>query len=459
MDHADWETPAPAGSPLAEILRDPMGVVRRRWLGMVAVAAAGVVATVAGALLYPPRYEARATVLIASQKLSEEFVRPMIEEDVLERVNALTAEALSREKLAPVVETYDLFPGVRDELGMIQAVERLRRKVTIEPETPTVQSRSARALVLAISYTDSDPQVAAEVANAVARLFSEAGVRLRTQQARLTTDFMRRELESAEAALREQNREIMEFQQAHRGELPSELEANLRRLERLQQQRNSLAMQITERETQIAIAGSAQGMPDPGLVRLRELETQLARELGVSKETHPNVISLRRQIEAARGQVGSGGFGGGGAWAGAGRREIALLRQQLEDTDRELLELDAAVAQIPAREEQLSGMLERRSVLQESYQTFLRKLKEAELAQSLELAQQGDRVAVLDAASPPAAPKTPTWMLLAGGLAATIGLAIGTGALLELRDPVLASVSGLESATGVPVLGSVPRIV
>lgn len=443
--------------PLAEVIRDPAGLLRRRWKPMVAVAAAVLVATGALVALQEPQYVARATVLIASQKLSEEFVRPTIEEDVLERVNALTAEALSRDKLTPLVEKYDLYPDAREDGGMVAAVAALRGSIEIEPEKPTVQSRTSRALVLAITFRGSQPKIAADVTNDVAALFAEAGVRLRTQQARLTTDFMRRELEDAEAALKEQTKEISAFQQAHRGELPSELESNLRRLERLQLQRNSLALQITEAETRTALAAASAVGPDPALVRLQELETALARELGVNKETHPNVQSLRRQIQVARGQVGGGGYGGGAA-AGIGQREVAVLREQLAETDRELKELDAAVAAIPARQEQLGGMLERQSVLQENYLEFLRKVKEAELAQSLEMAQQGDRVAVLDSAFPPGAPENAPWKLLMLGIAGAGGLALALGVLLELRDPVLVSASALEAATGVPVLGTVPHM-
>ena len=458
----DWDESEGSDSGrdlFGEILRDPLGAARRHWKPMVAVAVVGLVVTGSVAALQQPQYLARATVLIASQKLSEQFVRPTIDENVLERVNAMTAEALSREKLSTVVEKHGLFPEVQDARGMADAVVLLRRRIEIEPETFAGGGRNARALVLAIRFTDSDRFVAADVANEIARLLTDAGLRLRTHQARLTTDFLRRELDAAEAALSEQKREISEFQQQHRGELPSELESNLRRLERLQQQRNSLAMQITEAETRMALAATSAISPDPAVVRLHELEAQLARELGVNKETHPNVISLRRQITAARAEAGSAGGQGSSVLVGAGKRQIELLREQLEETDRELERLDASVAVIPVRQEQLSGMLERLGVLQENYLDFLRKVKEAELAQSLEMAQQGDRVSILDAASPPSSPVNSAWKLLFVGVVGSIGLAIAVGLLLELRDPVVVSASGLESAAGVPVLGSIPRIV
>ena len=89
---------------------------------------------------------------------------------------------------------------------------------------------------------------------------------------------------------------------------------------------------------------------------------------------------------------------------------------------------------------------------------LLRKVKEAEIAESLEHAQQGERMAILDPATPPAAPDRSRVKLIGAGVVASVGLALCMGLLLEWRDPVLSSVRGIESASGLPVLGSVPRI-
>ncbi len=464
MEDANDEV-APGGGPLGEILRDPVGVWRRRWLAIAIVAAAGVLATAVAVMLVKPEYSARATVLIASQKLAEAFVRPTIEEDLLERVNALTAEALSRENLIKVIEKYDLYPDLREESGITEAVSAVRKRIEVEFDSGALGPiKGARAQIIGIRYTASTPELAADIANEVAGMFTAAGIRIRTQQTRITTEFMRRELLGAEEALREQTRKISEFQQAHRGELPSELESNLRRLERLQQQRNSLALQIADAETRLAIAAAEPGAGNPRAARLDQLREQLARELAVSTEAHPNVSSLRRQIELMEAQVsGAPGPASGlaasrGIVQGAGRREVIELREQLAETDRELAELDVRVAKIPAREEELSALLQRATVLRENYLDFLRKVKEAELSESLELAQQGDRVSVLDAAYPPSEPERTRLLVAAGGLVASLGLGLLAGLLLELRDPVLVSAAALEAATGLRVLGSIPRI-
>jgi uncharacterized protein involved in exopolysaccharide biosynthesis len=186
--------------------------------------------------------------------------------------------------------------------------------------------------------------------------------------------------------------------------------------------------------------------------------------LSVNKETHPNVLSLRRQIELLQKEPGSSAGGAGMATAGshgvteAARRELNQLREQLTDTDRELVELDRHVARIPAVGQELGALAQRETVLRENYLDFMHKVQDAELAQSLELAQQGGRVSILDSASTPTDPKRPRWQIALGGVAASIGLALALGLLLEWLDPLIMTAEALKTLAGVPVLGSLPHI-
>jgi len=442
---------------VAEALQDPRGVLRRRWRPMGAVFAAGLGACLLWVLAQAPTYRARATVLVESQKVSEDFVRPTTQEDALERINALTGEVLSRPKLEEIVQQRNLYPEAPDAVAR---VVKLRRALAIELDQGIGGgSGRERARVLSIEFSAADPQTAADVANDVAHAFNVAGMRLGTQQARLTTEFMRHEVESNEAALREQSRKITEYQQQHRGALPGEMESNLRRLERLQQQRNSLAMQIAQAETRVA---AAQVGTDSPSARLQDMRATLARELAVDTETHPNVISLRKQIALLEEELAKHperSESGRGFVAEAVRGELALLHQQLAQTDRDIVELDAVVAQAPALAEELAALQERATGLLQTYQESVRKLKEAELAQNLALAQQGDRVSVLDSAFPPNEPEHTLWKTTAAGVVGSLALALFTGLFLEWQNPVLTTRESLEAAGDLPVLGCMPRIV
>jgi uncharacterized protein involved in exopolysaccharide biosynthesis len=452
---------------LPEFVRDPIGMLQRRWLAMLAALVVGMTATAVVTATRTPLYSAKATVMLVSQEIHEDFVRPTIDEDATGRIDALVGEVLSIRSLAGLIENHDLYPELRAQLALAEVIALMRTQISVVLErqlaaspTPRLPTQAQTTHILAIGFSHADPEKAATVANALADLVTEAGVRTRTERASKTTEFLRRELSNAETALREVSHEISRFQQEHRGELPSELEASLRRLERLQQQRQSLATQIGEAETRLAMA-TAQTPDSSPEAQLEQTRGELARERAVNTETHPNVASLRRQAEALERIVNAERAApatSGESLSRVGRREIDDLRAELVATERELRELDGRVAQTPARAEQLAGLEQQQKVVEETHLDLLRKVKEAEIAESLELAQQGERMAILDRAEPPAAPDRTRWKVALAGVAASLGLALCAGILLEWWDPVLSTVKGVEAASGLPVLGSVPRI-
>lgn len=448
---------------LPEFLRDPVGMLERRWLPIAATLLLGLGVTAGLTFTQTPLYSARASVLLVSQKIGEGFVRPTIEEDSPERLDALVREVLSTRYLSQIIEAHDLYPELRAALGLAEVAARMRSRITVEiepqltpPTGPRLQTQTAQ--ILGIEFAHTDPEQAAAVTNALARSLTDAGLRARTERARTTTQFLGRELKDAETALLAVSREISQFQQQHRGELPSDYESNLRRIERLEDQRQTLTTQIAEAETRIAVA-SVQAPENSPQAQLEAARGDLARELSVNTETHPNVVSLRRQIAELEAAASSANTESSrDVLDRAGRRELADLRRQLATTESELRELDARVARTPGRTEQLAALQQRFEVAEETHRDLLRKAKDAEIAESLELAQQGERMAILEEAVPPLSPDRSPWRRAAQGAIAAFGLALCVGLALEWWDPVLSTVKGVESASGLPVIGTVPRI-
>jgi uncharacterized protein involved in exopolysaccharide biosynthesis len=399
-------------------------------------------------------------VLLASQKVTEDLVKPTSQASPLEGIDAFAAEALSTKNLTRVIEEFALFPEERQERSAEAVAALMREKVSIEAvegnARPQGPMRFEKSKVLNIGFESHDPTQAAAVATRLAQIFQAEGLRIRSEQARLATEFMRREVKSAEEALRVQKAAIAEFEEAHHGELPSDQEASQRRIERLEDQRNALMTSAAEAETRLATASSTTDATSPA-ARLAAVKGQLAAERAVSTDTHPNVISLKRQIADLENEVRTGG-GGGGAGVGAGRRELANYREQIAAADAEIEEIEKRMARMPQREVELSGLQQRAKVVEESYFQLLAKLKETELAESLELSQQGGVVAVLQEATPPLGPEKGRLKIAAAGLMASFGLAFALALLLELRDPVIATAQGVEALAGVPVLGVIPKV-
>ena len=96
--------------------------------------------------------------------------------------------------------------------------------------------------------------------------------------------------------------------------------------------------------------------------------------------------------------------------------------------------------------------------MRESYVSSLRKVPDAGLAESFEVAQQGVRVQVIDRALPPGEPEMRRTKYLLVGLLATLAGAARIAGLLELIDPVIVSQAQLEEDLGLPVIGGVPDI-
>ena len=453
---------------LPAFLGDPLGVIRRRWRWMAPVLVIGVAAaTFLVTRLIHREYSASSRVLVSSARISEDFVRSTIQEDPLEKMNALVGEILARDALAEMVEAHELYPNLQG-LDESQLLNLMRSKISIalDDQMTDLRRREESAHVFRMSFIDDNPRKAALVANDLAVRFMDASIEMRTRQARITTQFLRQELEETEAELSEQNTLLTGLLQQNRGSLPAELDSNLSRLERLQSQRANLALQITEAETRVvalAQGGTATRADDLSpRARLAQLRARLAEQQAVYTDEHPNVTSLQRQIQllesdlAANPNLGAQMSLTPTELLVASRRTIDELRSQLAYTDEQIAGLEAAVEATPEAQQELQSVEQRVNVLRDKYVDFQRKVQEAELAESLEAAQQGQRVAIIDRASPPRMPMRSRARWMAAGIIASFLGALLVGVLLEFFDPVVLTPEQIESRFELSTIGSAP---
>jgi uncharacterized protein involved in exopolysaccharide biosynthesis len=457
------------GAGLPAFLLDPKGVLARRWRWMLLALLAGAVASGVAAAVWPQKFLAQATVLITSQQIPQDFVRSTVREDSIANINAMAGKVFAQDSLVRVVKEKKLFSELQGKVEPGDLARRMLGNIGFA-RVSDFSSRSGRtqetSIIYGISFTSEDPLRAAEVANTLAALFVEASISRRNEQARRTTDFLRRELERDERELRENNSRITEFRSKHRGVLPNELDANSRKLDTLSSRRQSLSADIAAREARIAslTALPSEAAPSPNEVLLEEMRRELARQLAVNTEEHPNVIAIRGRVERLEELVNKERTSGRALSPNVRRlidtekNEINNIRAQVAQIDAEIDQLEKRVEQTPKTGEELASLEERGTVLREDYLGTLRKVEAAELAENLESAQQGSQVSLLDPAVPPRAPEVSRWLVAAGGLGASLALALALAVLLELVDPVLISNRQLEEIAELPVLGSLPRI-
>lgn len=450
------------GSLLPEFLFDPLGAARRRWLPMVICGAIGLVVTVVAFATWKPIYQAYATVLITGQQIPGELVTPTVPNDTLDNVNAMVGQVLSVENISDIIDELGLFPATAMSVPRIDLVNRVKSNIEHGPERGASRRGRNEALVYGLAYTSPDPDEAAAVTNALASLFVEASFNRRNQQARQTTEFLRQELERNEEELRRQSALVAEFRREHRGQLPGELDTNLRKLDMLAARQAAIGIQISDKENRILTLSSRGGdgplSEDEEL--LGELRRELARETAVHTDEHPNVIALRDRISRLQSATtGDASLSPAQrAIIGTERRDIERLKDELIEIQQKLSEIDVRVDVTPKVAEELAALEQREQVMREGYLQSMRKVEAAELAESLESARQGGQVSVLDAAQRPTSPLHPRWIVVLGGIAGSVALALAIAVLLELVDPVIVGPRQIEKLSNRPVLGSLPNV-
>jgi len=117
---------------IPSFLRDPFGILRRRWSWMLLALTVGVLSTTAFVALMKSRYVASATIMVTGQQIPEDFVRSTIEEDPLSRINTMLGAILSRQALAALVEKHDLYPELRKRETLGDVVVLTRNDITIK---------------------------------------------------------------------------------------------------------------------------------------------------------------------------------------------------------------------------------------------------------------------------------------------------------------------------------------
>ena len=105
-------------------------------------------------------------------------------------------------------------------------MKRLRKAITV--------TRPKDGLGIGISYQHSDPYVAQAVAALLVVKLQEDNSKRREGLIETTTEFLSAELNRVKGELEAKEQAISDFKKTHIGELPGQMEANLRTLDRLQ---------------------------------------------------------------------------------------------------------------------------------------------------------------------------------------------------------------------------------
>lgn len=465
--------------------------LKRRWLLIIPFCIA-MLAGIYLALVLPKIYKANTLILVRPQRVPTDYVRSIVSTDIDQRISTIKQQIMSRTNLERVIEKFKLFSGPdHADMFMEDKITSIRKLIDVEV---TRSRHSSGADAFSVSYRGSDPQTVMNVANTLADFFIDENLKVREAQAIGTSSFLEDQLTATRVRLEDVEKQIGEYRKKYMGELPDQLDTNLRVLDRLQLQLNERQNNLQEAKNRLILldqqieanqkfySGGVAGAPNTGQpLTLAQLKQQLADLKATYTNRHPDVIRLKRQIdELEAGGAGAGTVAGtaeqeksGSATSPLQNRfladqvqqrnatylDIKNLESEVADMIRQIKEYQRRVEITPTREEELLSLNRDYDNINESYNSLLKRKLEADIAVNLEKKQKGEQFRIVDHARLPQKPVSPDLRkLLIMAVAAGLGLGGGIILLLDFLDTSLKKPDDIESDLGIPVLATIPRL-
>src|ERR1700722_13194263 len=238
-------------------------IVKRRWLHFlvpfVLVLSAG------GTALYfwPVTYLSEGKILVQSQLIPTELVRPTVTSAAQERIQVIQQRTMTRDNLLAIADKFQLYPAKRTLMSATDLVELMKKNTTIEPveQDLSFSKQPARGevptIVFMVGFSYPDPQGATRVANELVTRILAEDLRDRTSRATDTTKFLAREVQ------------------------------------RLQAENASIDAKIAQLRVAQGKPVTGAG-PDQSATMLGQLKAELAQKSALYSDRHPIIQSLKK---------------------------------------------------------------------------------------------------------------------------------------------------------------------
>lgn len=468
--------------------QDYLLILKRRASLLVSTFAGVFLVAVAVALLYPPVYQSSGTIVVESQQISSDLVQAAVTSFAEERIEVIKQRVMTRENLLRIVEKYKLFNGVRTAYTPSELVDEMRGRIDVtfvNATVPAGNQRASTAIAFKVSFEHRDPQLAYGVANELVTLFLEENVKVRTERAAQTTEFLTQEADKLKVELETLEKRVATYKQEHGNALPENMnmvmnsmertESELREVERAyrsaQEELRVLDVELASARSGIGV-GSA---PSATLSPVQELErtrADYARLSSLYTPIHPDVRAAKRKIEQLEQSIASSGSGTSPvrtssdpvvarveARIAATKARLGVLGQQQGALRARLNNMEREVMKAPQVERGLSSLMRDHQNAQKKYDEIRAKQMTAQVSENLEGDRKAERFALLEPPELPDKPIKPNRkkMIILGfflAVAASFGMAM----LLENINGGVRGVPALESITSIPILAAISYI-
>jgi polysaccharide chain length determinant protein (PEP-CTERM system associated) len=468
------------------ILEDYFAILKRR--GWMVVIPAILVPIIAVAITYrlTPIYTSQTLVLIEPQTVPDTYVKPIIAEDLDSRLASMKEQILSRSRLEPIIERFNLgTPG----MNLDDKVATTRKNIGITPIHSEIPGAGGLP-GFSISFTASDPHTAQLVCREITSLFVSANLQEREQSAEGTTQFLKGQLDQAKANLDSQDQKLAEFQKQYMGTLPeqqgpnmemlntlgTQLDATTQSLTRLENDKTLVESMLAQESRQTPAAPGMRSTPQADTLELQRLQDKEADLKTRYTPDYPDVVAVQRQIDDLKKQMAAAPAASAAATPAPTRydspgtmqlraqltamtQSITQKKQQQGELQAQIRQYQSKIQSTPLVEAKMKDLTRDHAQAQDFYDSLLAKMNQSQMATDLERRQEGENFKIMDDANLPDAPTFPKrGMFAAGGFVLGLGLGVLFIAFLEYKDKSLRTERDVWTFTKLPTLATIALI-
>jgi len=304
-------------------LQDYIAILRRNRNKMMLIAAGLFIVTVAIALKWPATYKSTATILIEQQEIPQDLVRSTVTSYADQRIQVISQRVMSSVNLKRIIEKFGLYQEEQKTETSTTIIEDMRDDISLDMiSADVVDPRSGRpteaTIAFSLSFQHKDPKIAQQVANELVNLYLNENLKRRTEVATEATSFLRMEADKLHQQIDKLEAKLAIFKEKNAGSLPELQQLNMQLMDRTEQQITNLDQDISSATERKLYLEAQLAQIDPNMEiysatgeriygsqdRLKALQAEYIGLQARYAPTHPDVIKMKREIEALEKEVG-----------------------------------------------------------------------------------------------------------------------------------------------------------
>jgi polysaccharide biosynthesis transport protein len=416
-----------------------------------AVALAVMTAAVLVSYSMPKIYEAKSTVFIEQNVVSELVRGIAITPSMEAKIRVLTVAMQSRSLLLQVIRDLDMDVLAKNEAELENLILALQKRTRI--------TLDERRNLFVIAFQDKNPRIARDYVNTLVRRYIEQNVSAKRDESFGATQFLAEQIKTFKGRIDAAEEKVNDFRRERSLILATD-EVTLRReITTGEDELSNLRIRRNELEAQRNILQNS----DPLRERLAALQRRLDELLSSYTEQYPEVIKVKAEIEAIRQRMRERGvetyrsisdpqrFEQIQVELGALSRTIANLEGQIA-RNREMLR------EMPQVRSMLGELMAERDKERQIYEQLVGRYGQSQVSKQMELEDKSSTFRVIDPAIMPTSPVSPNRLrIMLMGIVAGIGGAFGLIFLLDLLNRSVKSVDEVK-ALGLPIMALIPKM-